>query len=338
VAISLNGTTLPVSVSPSGNFSISFNIQGLAAGSYPITYEYLGDATHFNAAGTGFASGTLTVQAAPRILTNPSSQTVVAGTSVTFSASASGYPTPTVQWQVSTNAGRSYSNISGATSTSYILSAATPSQNGSLYRAVFTNSAGSATTAAATLTVQYAPVVSGNPSSKTVTAGQTVTFTASAAGNPTPTVQWQVSSNGGSSYSNIAGATSTTLTLTNTTASQNGSLYRAVFTNSVGSTTTTAATLTVQYPPVVTTNPGNQTVTAGQSVTFNAAANGNPPVSAQWQVSTDGGLTYTNIAGATSPSFTIIATTKSQNGYRYRTVFKNPLGSATTTAGILTVN
>jgi hypothetical protein len=87
--------------------------------------------------------------------------------------------------------------------------------------------------------------VTTNPVNHSVTAGQTVTFTAAATGNPTPTVQWQVSTDGGATYSNIAGATSTTLTLTSTTSSQNGYRYRAVFTNSVGSTTSTAAILTV---------------------------------------------------------------------------------------------
>jgi hypothetical protein len=334
VAIALNGVTQPVSVSSGGSFSTTFNIQGLATGSYPITYQYLGDATRFKAASSG--SGTLTVQAAPGILTNPSSQTVVSGNSVTFSASASGYPTPTVQWQQSTN-GSTFTNISGATSTSYTISAATISQNGYRYRAVFTNQAGSATTTAATLTVQSAPTVTKNPSNTTVNAGQTATLTASVTGNPAPTVQWQVSTDGGNTYSNISGATGTTLTLTNTTAGQNGSLYRAVFTNSVGTATTTAATLTVRFAPIIITNPNSQTVSAGQSVTFTAAANGNPAVSVQWLVSTDGGNTYSNISGATGTTLTIGTTTKSLSGYHYRAVFRNSLGSATTADAILTV-
>jgi hypothetical protein len=243
VAITLNGVTQPVSVSSGGNFSANFSIQGLAAGSYPITYEYLGDATRFNAAaGGGYASGTLTVRSAPSILTNPVSQTVASGSSVTFSASASGYPTPTVQWQQSTN-GTTYTNIAGATSPTYTISAVKASQNGYRYRAVFTNGAGSATTTAATLTVQYAPTVTKNPSSTTVSAGQTATFTAAANGNPAPTVQWQVSTDG-ATWSNIAGAINSTLSFT-ATASQNGYRYRAVFTNSLGSATTTVAVLTV---------------------------------------------------------------------------------------------
>ena len=109
-----------------------------------------------------------------------------------------------------------------------------------------------------------------------------------------PTVQWQVSTNGGSSFTAIPGATSTTLTLSGTTACQNGYIYRAVFTNSVGSATTAAATLTVQYAPTVSKSPSNTTVTAGQTPTFTASASGNPTPTVQWQVSTDGGSTFTN--------------------------------------------
>ena len=91
-----------------------------------------------------------------------------------------------------------------------------------------------------------------------MTAGQTATFTAAASGNPTPTVQWQVSTDGGNTFTPIAGTTSTTLSITNTTAAQNGSEYEAVFTNSVGTVTTSAATLTVDYAPTVTSNPSSR--------------------------------------------------------------------------------
>jgi hypothetical protein len=334
VAVTLNGVTQAASVSGSGSFSTTFNIQGLSTGTYAINYAYLGDATRFNAATSG--SGTLTVQAAPSILTAPVSQTVTAGSSVTFSASASGFPTPTVQWQQSTN-GTNWSSISGATSTTYTIGATTASQNGYRYRAVFTNSVGSATTAVATLSVQFAPTVTSSPHSQTVNAGQTATFTAAGTGNPAPTVQWQVSTDAGNTFSNIAGATGTTLTLSGTTAGQNGNIYQAVFTNSVGSVTTTRATLTVRYAPVVSSSPTSQTVNAGQSVTFTAAGTGNPGASIQWQVSTNGGSTFSNISGAHSTTLTLTNTTASQNGYEYRAVFTNSLGSATTSAATLTV-
>src|SRR2546425_1315300 len=132
-----------------------------------------------------------------------------------------------------------------------------------------------------------APTITTQPGNQTVTAGQTATFTAVATGSPTPTVQWQVSTDGGATFNNVSGATSTSTTLSFTTASsQNGYQYRAVFTNSAGMATTVAATLTVNSPtpPAITTQPVNQTVNAGQTATFTAAVTGSPTPTVQWQV------------------------------------------------------
>jgi large repetitive protein len=82
------------------------------------------------------------------------------------------------------------------------------------------------------------------PSSQTVVAGQTASFTVSAVGTPTPTVQWQVSTDGGVAFSTIPGATSDTYSVV-TTAAENGDEYDAVVTNSEGSLTSVPATLLV---------------------------------------------------------------------------------------------
>jgi hypothetical protein len=189
------------------------------------------------------AYGTTT---APAVTTQPASQLVVAGQSVTFTAAANGHPAPTVQWQVSIDGGVTFTDIAGATSTSYTFTV-TSADTGHLFRAVFTNSAGAATTSAATLTLATAPAVTGQPSNQSVTAGQSVTFAATASGNPAPTVQWQVSIDGGVTFTDIAGATSAGYTFTVTSA-DNGHLFRAVFTNMAGSVTTAAASLSVAVP------------------------------------------------------------------------------------------
>ncbi len=99
-------------------------------------------------------------------------------------------------------------------------------------------------TTAATITIASPLKVTANPESQTVSAGTTVSFVAAAAGSPAPTVRWQVSTDGGTTFSNVAGATSTTLAFT-PTAAQNGDKYRAVFTSLTGTAATTPATLTV---------------------------------------------------------------------------------------------
>ncbi len=104
------------------------------------------------------------------------------------------------------------------------------------------------TTAQITATVSGYVQVTSNPTSQLACAGNPVTFAAAAAGSPTPTVQWQVSTDGGTTFTDLAGATSTTLTFTAGT-SQDDDEYRAVFTNSAGSATTAPATLTVSTQP-----------------------------------------------------------------------------------------
>jgi predicted secreted protein len=192
--------------------------------------------------------------------------------------------------------------------------------------------------------VNQAPTITTNPTSQTVTAGQTATFTAAASGNPTPTVQWQVSTDGGASFSDLSGATNTTLSFT-TIASQNGDEYRAVFTNALGTATTTPpAILTVDYAPVVTTGPSNVTVNAGQTATFTAAASdGNPtPTTVQWQVNTGSGFTNLSntgvYSGVTTDALIITGVTAGLNGAQYQAVFSNTAGlTATTSAATLTV-
>src|SRR5204862_4351694 len=194
-------------------------------------------------------SGAALAATAPKITTQPVSQTVEEGQSATFTAAASGSPTPTVQWEISIDGGTTWLAIEGATSTQYTIASAKTSENGYRFRAVFKNEAGQATSKAATLTVRVFPDIIKQPQSTTVEEGQSATFEATASGFPAPTVQWQSSSDGGATWSNVSGATSTQLTLASVKTSSNGNRYRAVFKNTAGSVTSEAATLTVQTAP-----------------------------------------------------------------------------------------
>jgi hypothetical protein len=300
-------------------------------------YEYR--AVFTNIAGSATTSpATLTVASAntaPAVTAQPSGQTVVSGANATFTAAASGNPAPTVQWQVSTDGGNTWTNASGATSTSYTFTA-TAGQNGDQYHTVFTNAAGTATTSAATLTVDAAPAVTAQPSAQMAASGNNVTFSAAASGNPVPTVQWQVSTDGGNTWNNASGATSTSYTFS-ATIGESGNQYRAVFTNTAGNATTSPATLTVGTPPSIGTQPSAQSVSSGSSATFSASASASPTPTVQWQVSTDGGSTWNNASGATSTGYTFTATA-SQSGNQYRAVFTNFAGSTASAPATLTVS
>jgi hypothetical protein len=99
--------------------------------------------------------------------------------------------------------------------------------------------------------------------------------------------------------------------------------------------TSNAATLTVNAAPVapsITTQPSNQTVTAGQSATFTVAAMGTAPLSYQWRKNSVG------ISGATSSAYATPATTSTDNGAQFTVAVSNTAGTVTSAAATLTVS
>ena len=85
--------------------------------------------------------------------TQPADQAVPAGTTVTFTAAATGTPTPVAQWQVEATGQTGFVDIPGATAAVFHLGAATAAQDGNRYRVLFTNAAGGVVSNVATLTV-----------------------------------------------------------------------------------------------------------------------------------------------------------------------------------------
>ena len=106
-----------------------------------------------------------------------------------------------------------------------------------------------------------APAITSQPSSETVTAGQSASFSVTATGSPTPTYQWQ--KNG----VNIAQATSSTYTIPSTATSDAGR-YQVVVSNSAGSVTSNGATLTVNSAPSGGSGPSGPTASALDVLTF----------------------------------------------------------------------
>jgi alpha-tubulin suppressor-like RCC1 family protein len=291
---------------------------------------------------SGSAQGRVIVAAetnkAPIVTKQPVSMTVEEGQSASFITTASGVPTPTVQWEVSTNGGTIWSEVAGATSPTLAIASATTSETGYQFRAHYKNVAGEATSKAATLTVHKAPAVTKQPLSITVDEGQNAVFEATAAGSPAPTVKWETSANGGTSWTAVAGGTSNQLTIVGAKTSISGHQYRATFTNVAGKATTEAATLTVQKAPSVTKQPASLTVNEGQGASFEATASGFPTPTVQWEVSTDGGGTWSAVAEATADQLTIPSTLTTEDGHKYRAVFTNTAGSVTSQTVTLTVH
>jgi Ig-like domain-containing protein len=263
---------------------------------------------------------------APSITTQPVNQTVTAGQSATFTVAASGTAPLSYQWQ------KNGANIAGATSASYTTRATASSDSGSTFDVVVSNTAGTATSSPATLTVSAAPVapsITTQPVNQSVSAGQSATFSVVASSTAPLSYQWQ--KNG----ANIVGATSASYTTPATASSDSGSMFDVVVSNSFGTATSSSATLTVTVAataPTITTQPLSQSVTAGQTATFSVTASGTAPLSYQWKKN------GTALTGATSSSYTTPATASSDNGAQFTVIVSNTSGSATSNAATLTVN
>ncbi|MDQ1709585.1 MAG: hypothetical protein QOG49_970, partial [Frankiaceae bacterium] len=326
----------------SGAFTLSVNM-------YSAGFTYTQHVADFNNDGapdvllasdndlnTVFAN--TTAPSAPAVLAQPVDRIVNNGSTTTFTATATGKPAPTVRWQqLSTASGAVFTDIAGATSGSYSVLAA-PALDGYQYHAVFTNGSGAATTNAATLTLNdYAAIVGSQTGSGTVTAGDPANFSVVGYGKPAPTVQWRVSTDGGTTFGDIAGATSTTYSFT-TTYADNGNRYLAVLTNTGGTASSTASTLTVsRRVPAVASQPVSAVVNPGDTASFTSSVSADPAATVQWQVSSDG-VTFTNVADATTTTLTFTASA-SMTGNAYRAVFTNGFAeSATSNAATLTVN
>src|SRR5258706_7913968 len=224
------------SVAAGASCTISVKFTPTAAGSRTDTLTLTDNASNSPQTISLTGTGSITSVAAPSITTQPTSRTVTAGQTATFTVAATGTSPLTYQWK------KSGSAIGGATSSSYTSPATTSSDNGAQFTVVVSNSAGNVTSSAATLTVNAAgaaPSITTQPASHTVTVGQTATFTVAATGTSPLTYQWK--KNGTS----ISGATSSSYTTSATTSSDNGAQFTVVVSNSAGSVTSNATTLTV---------------------------------------------------------------------------------------------
>ena len=142
----------------------AFWYDDLTASTTPMFYSVRA----VNSAGTSASSpgarGAIAVPSPPMFFTQPSSQSALIGAQLLFTAAATGVPAPVYQWQMSSDAGMSWTNVSntapysGVTTQTLVVSNAPAALNGLLYRSLATNGSGSTASqpAGATLTT-YVP-------------------------------------------------------------------------------------------------------------------------------------------------------------------------------------
>ncbi len=326
-----SGSGLSISVTAAGFPSPTYqwrkngvSIPGAVASTLSLVSAALADAGSYsclitNVAGSVTSSAaTLTVYPETNLVirTQPASQGINLGNSVTFSVLATSIEPIGYQWR------KNGISISGATSSSYTIPAVS-STDAANYTCIVSDPDELLLTTAATLTVQIAPAITSQPSSLTVNQNASAAFSITATGTPAPTYQWQL--NG----SDVSGATSASYTIASTQAANAGS-YTCVVTNAAGSVTSSAATLTVQIPPAITSQPSSLTVNQNASAAFSITATGTPAPTYQWR------LNGTNISGATAASYSV-ASAQAANAGSYTCVVTNAAGSVTSAAATLTV-
>ena len=222
----------------------------------------------------------------PSIGKQPQNVSVKAGEQATFTVAATGTDLK-YQWQIDRNDGKGFADIAGADRASYTTSAVDKNCNGYKYQCVISNSAGSVTTNAATLTVTEdvtppvqptvkKPGISKQPQNVSVKAGEQATFTVKATGTDL-TYQWQINRNNGKGFVDITGADKASYTTGVADMLCNGYKYQCVISNSAGSVTTNAATLTVTESTTPSPDPVSYKILDGAN--------------SSWTENTDGSLT-----------------------------------------------
>jgi von Willebrand factor type A domain/Regulator of chromosome condensation (RCC1) repeat/Immunoglobulin domain/Putative Ig domain/Immunoglobulin I-set domain len=207
----------------------------------------------------GFAAGgshglAITSTGFPIIEVQPVSQSPIITKNAILQVLASGTPQPTYQWQ------RDGTNLPGATASSLAFINVQPANAGT-YRVIVTNSFGFVVSSNAILTpVGASPIVVIAPLDFVTICGESASFSVRADGTPPFSYQWQF--NG----TPIAGATRTTLQMTNVNSSQAGG-YAAVISNNYGSITSAVANLTVLVVPPYIISP--LSVPGKQGLQFN---------------------------------------------------------------------
>jgi sugar lactone lactonase YvrE len=196
---------------------------------------------------------------------------------------------------------------------------------------------------------QWYPTGTGQPQSRTITSGSPATFTVTAA-TPTPlTYQWY--RNGGaltdgpqSDGSLVMGSVSSTLAISELPLTDDGTNFTVVASSGFFNYTSPPATLAIQQPPTIATQPANQLVNTGSSATFTIIGAGDPTPTYQWCESADGVIWTpltdgSGISGSSTSSLTLSNVNASVSNLDFECVLTNALGTATSSpAGLILIS
>ena len=329
VTYNLNsGSNTTVTLDGSGNGSVTVTA--------PSTNQTI-NLVSVNLASTGCTktlgtSATISLNAVTSITAQPTNQSAQIGANAQFNVVAAG-TNLTYQWQEFD--GTTYSNISGATTSTLTISSVIANDNGRVFRCEVTGTCGSQNSSNVTLTASSIGITT-QPADATICNSGTTTLSMVTSGTIT-NYQWQISTDNQTTWTDISGANSSTLVLSGLSYSLPAKVYRCNLNN--GTLYTNGATVTVYDQIAISSQPTTQTICTGtSSVSFSVTATGSNPIY-QWQVSTNSGSTWANVSsGGTGPTYTLSNPADALNGSQYRVIVTGSSPCTAVTSNAVTLN
>lgn len=271
----------------------------------------------------------------PTIALNPVNTTVCQNMDTSLTVLATG--SLTYQWEVSTNSGSTWNSVSNGgiysgANTNKLKFTNTTGVNSNQYRCVVTSSCGSSTSSAATITIQ-SPIASNTVTGSAVCTGSSITLNGNAVSSAT--YQWLLNSSG--TYVAISGATGQNYTYTANSVQD----YKRKVTVGVCVNTSSAYTVTPATAYSITTQPATTTTFCSGVATIAVVATN--VTGYQWQLSTDGGTSYSSISasgiysGETSNTLSINVNS-GLTGNRYRARLTGCNGTGSSNSSVLVSN
>ena len=202
------------------------------------------------------------------------------------------------------------------------------------------NGAGSSYTVLGAISIRDASAVATIYPTNVAYQGDSVTLEVNPQPGPTY-YQWLTDNGtGGASWTGINAANNTNYVLNTGSLAVGNYQFMVSVTNNSLNVTSSPVVLKVLAPsaPVIVQNitPGSASPYVGQGATFSAAFTGNHPIINQWQFSSDGGNTFSNLPAATNTTLSLVAL-QPDNAGEYRLSAANAFGTNTTATAVLTV-
>ena len=311
------------------------NITGAATATLTVSGVSFGDQGSYTVnVQNGFnanlqsSTATLTVND-PAITAQPQNVTTNYGNTVRFQVTSVGLTTRSYVWQKVGSGNLSDGGRISGSHTSTLTITGVSYLDAASYVVTVTDNAGSLDSDPASLTV-IEPIITSQPASATAVSGASATFNVSATGAPVLTYQWRKNGTSLNDGGNIAGSTTSSLTVSSLSAGDAASYSVSVGDASGASAVSSDAVLTVNTAPSISSQPNSRVIVAGNNAAFAVAVSGTAPFTYQWlsnnvSIQNANAFAYSlsNVQAAMSASYSVIVS--------------NNFGSTTSAAAVLSV-